>query len=216
MYKETTCDLKSSRQNEAVLNSSQNQNRWANIRDNVESNSTLSAPLDRNHERKGNNFITNRPSSAAARAKSQKEYAIREFMKGKGGYRNMNLSDLINDSTRTTNLTPTSSGYSAKSKPNNPPQTLTSGLQPKSPRRPSSAPSRRFGSSPHSRPRYNTSKFTCSGKSKNPFARGTGRIDPYNNVMMHRYKVANKNTTTNHEQYGLFVKNLNKVLRYQR
>jgi hypothetical protein len=128
------------------------------------------------------NFISNRPSTASPRAKSFQTKVL-----------NTNNND---------------TQYNIQKQPptkNDVPSKIMH-----SPRRPNTAPlaqSKSHQNSPRSpRSVYNGSiNGGQNGKSK-PV------IDPYNRVLMQRYRVARKNTTTNHEEYGLFIKNLNKVL----
>ena len=173
-----------------------------------------------------------RPKSASAATRSRRGYQFdrkiaKRFVQSS---KNANMTDdlviegNVGDDTlgstsrtnATTSMKHSHAPYGGKDSKRISMKLLTTNTQPFSPRRPSSAPAQRFGYSPRQRPRFNTRTHTDTGRSKNPFARGSGKVDAYHNVLRHRYRVANRNITTNHQAYGLFVKNLNKVLRYQK
>ena len=73
-----------------------------------------------------------------------------------------------------------------------------------SPQRPSTAPS--------SRSKRPSSSFS-------PRSNRTSTqiyINPFNSILLQRYRVSNKYVTTNNETYGLFVKKINQVLNVQK
>jgi hypothetical protein len=57
-------------------------------------------------------------------------------------------------------------------------------------------------------PGLNTSTHVSHVKAWKP-------LDSSNQVLQQRYKIASKNTTTNQEEYGLFVKNIKKAKKQQ-